>query len=359
MKVLFYYLICFFSFFSFSQDITFQNIFDSSTSPKIACYRIPSIASTTNGTLIAVIDERNNSCRDLRWNGDINIVIRKSYDNGKNWTSIETLVDYPPGESASDPSIIVDKKTKEIFLFYNYMNLNKAKDVYRFMVMKSSNNGENWTSPIDITSQIIKKGWENDFMFISSGRGTQTKSGMLLHCLVNLKKGTHVFASKDHGESWFLIDFSLKPGDESKIVELNNNDWLVNSRVNSMGFRYTHISKNKGQNWTSFKNNDLLDPGCNASLMDYSSWLKNTLLFSNAFDSKKRRNLSISISRDQGISWKNILTIYKGESSYSSMTTLENGDVIVLFEKDNYTKNAFVRIPKNLIFKHYSKMFKY
>ena len=204
MKYLFKILILLFGTLSFSQELIFENLFDSSLSSEIACYRIPSITTSTNGTLIAAIDERNNSCGDLKWNRDINIVIRKSFDSGKTWTKIEKIVDYPMGESASDPSMIVDQQTKEIFLFYNYMNLDKAKDVYRFMVMKSSNNGENWSSPIEITSEIIKDGWEKDFMFITSGRGTQTKDGILLHCLVNLNKGTHVFGSKDHGKTWFL-----------------------------------------------------------------------------------------------------------------------------------------------------------
>jgi sialidase-1 len=258
-------------------------------------------------------------------------------------------VDYPMGESASDPSMIVDQQTKEIFLFYNYMNLDKAKDVYRFMVMKSSNNGENWSSPIEITSEIIKDGWEKDFMFITSGRGTQTKDGILLHCLVNLNKGTHVFGSKDHGKTWFLNESPINPGDESKILELSNGDWLINSRVNSNNSRYSHISKDKGISWTTFKNYDLPDPGCNASLINYN---KNYLLFSNAFDSKSRINLALSVSKDEGKTWKENLIIYKGKSAYSSMTKLKNGDIGLLFEKDDYSKNVFVRIPKDRFIKN-------
>ena len=64
------------------------------------------------------------------------------------------------------------------------MNLDLARDIYRLMVIKSSDNGKNWSVPKDITSQITKKDWDKDFMFITSGRGTQTKDGTLLHCLV-------------------------------------------------------------------------------------------------------------------------------------------------------------------------------
>ncbi len=232
------------------------------------------------------------------------------------------------------------------------MNLDIAKDVYRFMVIKSTDNGVSWSNPKDITEQITKKDWNNDFMFITSGRGTQSKDGTLLHCLVNLDKGTHVFGSKDHGDSWFLIDFPLKPGDESKIIELSNGDWLVNSRVNSNKFRYSHLTKDKGKSWFTFENKDLSDPACNASLINYNTSSENLLLFSNAFDSKKRENLSLSISYDQGTSWIKNKTIYKGSSAYSTMTRLNNGDIGLFFEKDNYTKNVFVRIPKKWIIKN-------
>ena len=348
MRILIKYILIFTSFTFYSQNLEFVDLFDNSMNGEVFCYRIPSLVTTTNGTLIAAIDERNNSCGDLKWNRDINIVIRKSFDDGKTWTKIEKIIDYPLGKSASDPSMIVDKKTNEIFLFFNYMDLDNAKDIYRFMVIKSSDQGENWSEPVEITNNIIKKGWEKDFMFITSGRGIQTKDGTLLHCLVNLNKGTHVFGSKDHGKSWFLIDTPISPGDESKIAELSNGNWLVNSRVNSNDSRYSHISKDNGQTWATYKNKDLQDPGCNASLVNYDE----LLLFTNVFDSKYRKNLSLSIREDQGRTWAKNQTIYKGESAYSSMTKLKNGDVGVFFEKDNYTKNVFVRIPKSWLIKN-------
>ena len=348
MRILIKYFLVFTTFSFYSQNFEYVDLFDTSMNNEVFCYRIPSLVTTTNGTLIAAIDERNNSCGDLKWNRDINIVIRKSFDDGKTWTKIEKIVDYPLGRSASDPSMIVDKKTNEIFLFFNYMDLDNAKDIYRFMVIKSSDHGKNWSEPFEITNNIIKKGWEKDFMFITSGRGIQTKDGTLLHCLVNLNKGTHVFGSKDHGKSWFLIDTPLSPGDESKIVELSNGNWLVNSRVNSNDSRYSHISKDNGQTWATYKNKDLQDPGCNASLVNYDE----LLLFTNAFDSKYRKNLSLSVSKDQGKTWAKNQTIYAGESAYSSITKLKNGDIGVFFEKDNYTKNVFVRIPKSWLTKN-------
>ena len=111
-----------------AQQPKFIDLFDTSMNSNVSCYRIPSLVTAPNGTIIAAIDERNISCGDLKWNRDINIVLRKSFDNGETWSELEKIIDYPLGESASDPSMIVDRLTNEIFLFYNYMNLDKEKN---------------------------------------------------------------------------------------------------------------------------------------------------------------------------------------------------------------------------------------
>ena len=326
----------------------FKNLFDAKTQAGIFCYRIPAIITATNGDLIAAIDERVPSCDDLRTNKDINIVIRRSLDNGDSWSEIETIVDYPFGKSASDPSMIVDKTTGVIFLFFNFMDLDNEKDVYYLRVIKSLDNGQTWSSPIDITSQIAKSNWQGHFKFITSGRGIQTSSGKLLHTLVNLKEGLHLFGSDDHGESWYLIDTPIKPGNESKIVELIDGTWMINSRVNGKGIRYVHTSADGGATWHSNPETSLIDPGCNASIIRYTSIKegadKNRLVFSNAKMKDDRINMTVRISYDEGKSWTEGKTIYTEGSAYSSLTILENGDIGLFFEKDNYQENVFVRL---------------
>jgi len=326
--------------------IVTQDLFNATQVEGVACYRIPAIITASNGDLIAAIDERVPDCGDLKWSKDINIVIRRSSDNGKTWTDIETVVNLPYGQSASDPSMIVDRDTKEIFMFYNYMDLDKEKDVYYFHIVKSSDNGKTWTQPEDITSQIAKKAWHMDFKFITSGRGIQTRNGKLLHTMVNLNNGLHLFGSDDHGKSWYLIDTPIQPANESKVVELADGRWMINSRVNKSGMRYSHISSDEGKTWITSPEPELIDPGCNGSIIRYTSieqgFKKNRLLFSNAKMAKGRKNMTVRISYDEGMTWSEGKTIYTGGSAYSSLTVLENGDIGLFFEKDGYKENPFI-----------------
>ena len=327
--------------------LEFVDLFNSSTSEGVSCYRIPAITKTLNGDLIAAIDERVPSCNDLRGNPDINIVVRRSTDNGTTWSAMERIVDFPLGQSASDPSLIVDEVTGDVIMFYNYMDLDAEPNVYYLHVVKSADNGRSWSEPEDITAQITRPEWHSDFKFITSGRGIQTRSGRLLHTLVNLDNGMHVFGSDDHGETWFLIDTPIMPGDESKLVELADGNWMINSRVNGSKLRYVHTSDNEGSTWESRPDSLLIDPGCNGSIIRYTSinegYTKNRLLFSNAKMRDSRENMTVRLSYDEGHTWTAGKTIYPGSAAYSSLIVLDNGDIGLFFEKDNYSENVFVR----------------
>ncbi len=328
-------------------SLLFKSIFDTSLKSGVASFRIPAVVTAVNGDLIAAIDERIDSDKDMNRNKNINILIRRSSDNGNSWSEMQTVVDYPYGQTASDPSMIVDKITGEIFLFFNFMDHNKEKDVYYLRVTKSRDNGKTWSEPQDITKMITKAEWHNDFKFITSGRGIQTQSGKLLHTLVNREHGLHLFASDDHGKNWYLIDTPIRPANESKVMELADGSWMINSRVQKAGVRYVHISIDEGKTWTSHPEKSLPDPACNASIVRYSlkkdGAAENRLLFSNANSNSNRENMTVRISYDEGKTWSEGKTIYAGSSAYSSLAVLPNGEILLFFEKDDYSENVVTR----------------
>ena len=228
------------------------------------------------------------------------------------------------------------------------MDLDREKNVYYLKFVKSADNGKSWSEPVDITSQITKPEWHNDFKFITSGRGIQTESGKLMHNVVNLKRGLFLFASDDHGKTWRLLDTPIKPADESKMVELADGSLMINSRVNGKGNRYIHTSTDNGQTWESKPDTALIDPSCNAGFIRYTSIKngddKNRLLFSNAKSNKGRTNMTIRISYDEGKTWSAGKTIFSGGSAYSALTILKNGDIGLFFEKDNHKANVFTKV---------------
>ena len=322
------------------------------TARTVSCYRIPAITTAPDGSLIAAIDERVPSCGDLKWSRDINIVIRRSTDGGRTWGPVERVADFPDGQSASDPSLITDTASGTVLLFYNFMDHDRARDVYFLHVMRSTDNGRTWSAPEDITSQVAPEEWREDFKFLTSGQGTATRDGRLLHTMVNLQKGLHLIESTDGGRTWHLLPAAIVPADESKVIELPDGRWMVNSRVNEGGMRWIHISEDKGRTWTSSPRPDLPDPGCNGAIVHYPYYGENgCLLFVNAADPEQRRNLTLHRSMDGGKTWAPVLTVVEGDAGYSDLTVLPSGDVAVLYERDGYSVNETAVIPKNKLFR--------
>ena len=78
-------------------------------------YRIPALVKTTQGTLLAFAEGRKNSQAD---HGDIDIVCKRSEDNGKTWSKMQILQD-DGGHTIGNPCPLVDRETGRIFLLTN------------------------------------------------------------------------------------------------------------------------------------------------------------------------------------------------------------------------------------------------
>lgn len=316
-----------------------QVLFATPPDSSVACFRIPAI-ETAGGVLLAAIDERVPSCADLRGNRDINIVVRRSMDDGLTWTAPERAIDYPDGVSASDPSFIVDHQQERVFMLVNVMDHDRAPQQYRFHVLSSDDAGASWSEPVDITDQVAPPSWQDDFMFVTSGRGVQASDGTLLHTIVNLQRGVHVLASDDHGASWHLADAPITPGDESKIVELADGSWMVNSRVAGAGHRWVHRSTDRGASWQSSPDSSLIDPAVNASLVRVGP----RLIYTGAHHPTDRTNLMLRVSEDEGQTWSKGELIEAGSAAYVSSTALDDSTFALFYERAGYTENVFKRL---------------
>ena len=321
-------------------------------------FRIPALITAKNGDLLAVIDARRNTTRDLQHTRNIDIAYKRSSDNGNSWTDIEFMTDFPDGEVGSDASLILDRNTGRIFCFYNYLDhdtkFNKERPSrtavdYRYYLQTSDDHGKTWSEPRDIRDEVLPGHLtRRDFVFVTSGRGTQTRSGLLVHTVVHVGKAGYLFGSSDQGKTWGALRKTspFSPANESKFIELSDGTWMINARVNGSGYRYVHRSTDQGKTWVSAKETNLPDPGCNAEPLVYTSqkdgYAKDRLLFVNSHSQKGRKNLVLSISYDHGRTWAHKKCLEKGPAAYSAITACKNGDIGIFFE--NGTQMTFLRV---------------
>lgn len=88
---------------AFSQLLAQNSVFISGTEGHKS-YRIPAIISLPNGNLLAFAEGRVQGSGDF---GDINIVMKRSSDNGKTWSSMSTIVDYDSLQAGILPQFLI------------------------------------------------------------------------------------------------------------------------------------------------------------------------------------------------------------------------------------------------------------
>lgn len=85
-------------------------------------YRIPSLITTREGTLLAGIDARIEHIRDNP--NQIETALRRSEDNGDTWGPVQRLVSYPgrglDGAAAIDTALLQDEDTGTIWMLFSH-----------------------------------------------------------------------------------------------------------------------------------------------------------------------------------------------------------------------------------------------
>lgn len=313
--------------------------------------RIPAMAVTGDGTVLAVTDARVDGSADLPNN--IQAALRRSTDNGATWSEPE-IVHHAETikEGTGDTSLVVDRETNRVFLFFNYgpegtgffnrdSDSNSADDpnTLHAQYISSDDNGKSWSDPVELNPQIKGASWKN--LFLSSGHGIQTSEGRLVQPVVfRDDKGTHAtnIVSDDHGRTWKAGATAGSDVNESKAVERGSGKLVQNMRHNSAKARQYAESTDGTAPFSEMSASALADPGVNADEIAHlrpvagKPGLTKSLLFSNPASTSARDDLTVRTSSDDGASWSDGALIKPGAAGYSTMAVLEDGSVANLYE---------------------------
>ena len=340
-------------------------------------YRIPGVATSTQGTVVAVFDIRYDSSADLPANVDVGVL--RSTDNGSTWGPMIKALDFDKnvagssGNGVGDPAILVDRQTGALWVagLWSYGSHGYAgsgaglatNQTGQYVLARSDDDGLTWSAPINITAQAkVNTNW--GVCFQGPGNGIQLRDGTLLFPSQHTDPGggnarAFFIYSTNHGASW-LASPDANPAippqlNENQMVELNSGQILVSSRAPSGGggkrvwSTYTRGTSLGDGTWSplSYLNPD---PVCQASFLRYSSTLdgapRNRLLFANPASASSRVNMSVRLSEDEGQTWSVSRPIDARPAAYSDLTVLADGTVGLLYETGDASANdtlTFVR----------------
>jgi len=328
-------------------------------------YRIPGLATTPSGTLIAVFDLRHQSGGDLP--ADIDVGMMRSTDDGATWSPVHRILDFDKsipgsrGNGVGDPAVLVDQRTGTIFVAALWSQGDRAwngsgpgmspEQTGQLVLVKSVDEGLTWSAPINITPQVKQPTWR--LCFNGPGNGIQLRDGTLVFS-AQFKDANNVphscfIASSDEGNTWKISPPAipdLPPTSESAIVELANGSLLLSMRNESRaGIRAWNRWDWQGNilqgKWSEMWLN-VPDPTCMASLIRHPH---GELIFSNPNHPQRRVAMTIRSSTDDGRTWSSGRILDPNGAMYSSLTVLKDGRIGILYESTQAAGLVFARFP--------------
>jgi len=273
------------------------------------------------------------------------LLLRRSTDGGLTWSdSTVAVVDEPATtNSVASPSLVVDEQTGAVFLFYRGPSAS-------ILMKRSDNAGVTWGAAADLSAlwATVPNGWIGKSP--TPGHGIQLTSGRLLMPIshkatdADPNYGADAVYSDDHGATWhrsapiFSEDY---PIGESRVFERSDGAVVISGRWGSGGthYRSTSTSTDGGATWSSpvFDGSINQFVAVDAGLVQYTRGSVNRILFSRP-DASARENMTVSISYDEGASYRYSRVVNPGPSYYSDLAALSDGTILLLYGRDGASR---------------------
>ena len=308
-------------------------------------YRIPALVTTASGTILAF-------CEGRRYNGhdddEINIVLRRSGDGGLTWAP-QQLVVADGDRTCGNPCPVVDAQTGTIFLPF-------CKDNQQVFVCSSTDEGQTWSTPVEITATAKDPAWS--YLGTGPGHGIQLGNGRLLipswadespgpvtwrqpPASWGQIQSAYAIYSDDHGQSWQRgARMSRDASDECEALETADGAVYMNmrSRQNRL-CRATSWSRDGGATWSEVEYEPALpEPSCQGSIARYDA---GRVLLCHPAQTDRRAALTLRLSRDECRSWPVSRVLEPGTAAYSDLAISADGHILCLYETGNLTLARF------------------
>lgn len=329
-------------------------------------YRIPAITTTASGALLAFCEGRKNSLSDQ---GDIDILVRRSTDQGVTWSTPQVVVEEGGTAPISfgNPAPVLDEST-------GYIHLLCCRNNQRVFHLVSTDDGFTWSTPVEITSAVKLPSW--GWYATGPVHGIQLKRGLRAGRLVipcdhvvgpNLLTGihgSHVIFSDDHGATWQLGANSEATNaiwpNETTCVELTGGGTAGESKIyfntrdeagRIPGSRGQTYSLDSGATFSPevFGITPFSCPVVQGALLRLRATDEgapsNRILFS-CPNSSVRTRMSVWSSTDETVRWSAPKLVYDGPSAYSDMARTSEGDNALIFENGTVSSNEKITFAR-------------
>lgn len=310
-------------------------------------FRPPTLVQGTDGTLLAFAGGLVGSGGDY---GHHDTVLKRSFDGGRNWESLQVIASDPPNKLARCP--VVDHDTGRIHVMIirtaGYVTgrdlsdgLIPPEDRPRPFHMYSDDHGATWSNWRERELTDVLKVPEMRHYVIGPGAGLQITTGPYHDRLIlpgnhNFfpvpgERGLHTVYSDDHGETWHLggpigaytrTDIIV---DETTIAERSDGTLYINTRDqhgSAYGNRAATTSCDGGVTFDApFEIvPDLVTPivSCSMTVVPAARGRQRRIVFTGPQHPTSREQLTIRTSVDDGETWQQGPLIHDGPASYSS-----------------------------------------